>query len=171
MLVPTLTTRSTPTARARSRTSPASSNASRWAWVSIIREAAARASRRRGRRVDPREERSRRLDPLDLHGEPGRHAGPGEIGRLMQAREDPLGRLRDERRERDGDGPQPVGELVQDPVELLAARVVLRKLPGRRLLDVAIQAAHELPHSVERAGEIEFVEARRDLRPDLLDLG
>src|SRR4249919_3798346 len=167
MLVPTLTTRSTPTARARSRTSPASSNASRWAWVSIIREAAARASRRRGRRIDPREERSRRLDPLDLHGEPRRHVGPGEVCRLTQAREDPFGRLGDEGRERDGDRPQSVGELVQDSVELLSARVVLGKLPGRRLLDMAIQAAHELPHAVERAREIELVEARRDLCPDL----
>ena len=73
------------------------------------------------------------------------------------------GRVRDVGGERDRDRAEAVDEVVEHPVELVGARLVLRQLPRRGRLDVPVECAHDLPDPLERARQVEGVEPRRDV--------
>ena len=124
-------------------------------------------TRSRGRRSG--EERLRRRDPGRRDRAAAGHVLPREVERLSEGAEDPLRRLGDVGGECDRDAPQPVRELEEHPVELVRARVVLRQLPGLRLLDVPVQAAHELPDRLETSRDVEDVECGGHVLLDPLD--
>src|SRR6266540_1447770 len=67
--------------------------------------------------------------------------------------------LREVRGDGDGNCAEPVGQLVENPIELLCPRLVLGQLPRLRLLDVAVEAAHEIPDRIKRARQIPIVKS------------
>src|SRR5581483_12147833 len=81
-----------------------------------------------------------------------------EPWRLPQRFEDARRRLRQVRRDGDGDRTKPVGEVVEDGVELGGLGAVLRELPGGADLDLLVEAPHRLPDLVERPRDVEAVE-------------
>ena len=72
-------------------------------------------------------------------------------------------------RERDGDDSQPVAQVVEHPVELDRARLVLRELPRGRCLDVSIERPDDLPDPLERTRQVEGVESGGDVVTERLE--
>ena len=115
--------RVTPAARARSTASSGSSSASRWACVSITQRAP--ALRPAGRAAA-----TAAIPSAALGGVRG-DAVEREVAGLAERGEDARRGLGQVRRDRDGNRDDPVGEVVEDRVELARLRLVLRELPGR----------------------------------------
>src|SRR5919201_5967406 len=87
--------------------------------------------------------------------------------RLQDAR----GRLRQEGVKGDGDGAEPIDEVVEDTVERVRLRLVLRELPRCGCLDVAVQPAYDLPDPLCRRRDVEGVEERRNVCPEWVEQG
>ena len=66
--------------------------------------------------------------------------------------------------------PESLRERAQHAVEIVRVRGVLRQLPRRLLLDVAVEPAHALPDLVERAGQLDAVEQLRDALAQALEV-
>ncbi len=98
--------------------------------------------------LDAREERRRRLDPRRRQPT-GAHTVPGNVCALAERAQDRSCRGRQVRMERDCDGPHAVGEVVEHSVELSCLGVVLRKLPGLRPLDEAVELPHHVPDRLQ----------------------
>ena len=161
--VPIVMIRVTPASRARATAAAGSSSASRCACVSITQR---RWARRHAGRAALRA-RSRPPGPCGLlRRSPtrGRRIGraPRRISGAVRGRyaESATAATR-----------RPVGEVVQHAIELGRARLVLRQLPGLRLLHVFVERANELPDHLDRAGDVEDVEPSRHVALDRLDRG
>src|SRR3954454_6038965 len=104
-----------------------------------------------------REELAELADRADR---PRAEAGVGEAElRRAEGGEELLGGAGDPGREQHGDDAQPLGQGAQDAIEVGRTLGVLGQLPGRLLLDVAIEPTHALPDVVERGRELDAVDA------------
>src|SRR3954451_18667086 len=154
IVVPTVSTVPTPAERARSSSAAGGSvHASRCACVSTTTLSSC------GGVVAAREQRRRGFDAVARRSRLFPDAVERRLGSLAQWLENSRRRLRDVRLEQDRDRRQSVDEVVEDGVVLVAPRLVLRDLPRCLLLDVLVEAAHRLPDLVERARDVEAVEA------------
>ena len=103
-----------------------------------------------------------------MHGR-RREAVPGGAGeqhvavavRLAEAAQDLQRRARHDRVQGQRDEAQAGRQAVQHRVEAARLRLVLGQLPGRLLLDQTVEAAHELPHRLERRRDLHGVQVRR----------
>src|SRR5215211_3155064 len=151
--IPTVANRPTPAARARPTSSATGgSHASRWQWVSIT----ASGGRRPG--LDAREELPELADlGAALHG-PEPCTVELEI-LASKSLEQPLDRGRHEWMQQHRHHTQPLGQRVEDLVEVARLGVVLGELPGLLVLHVTVEQLDPAPDLVECCGELDIVDA------------
>ena len=118
-------------------------------------------------RLDLREERR---DPLDALA-----AGAGaELGQLAalfaERREQRLAAARQVGDEQQRRHPQALDQVVEDFVEALGVGLVLGQHPRLRLLDVAVEAADQLPGHLQRLGQLGPVEQLAEARHDAFEV-
>ena len=102
--------------------------------------------------------------PSAASATPARDPVERQVVRLTKRLQDPRRGLGKVRRERDGDGDDPVGEVVEDGVELGRPCFVLGQVPRRRRLDVLVEGTNRLPDRLERARDVVAVEVLDDRR-------
>ena len=124
--------------------------------VSIIRVDRS-ADSSRGRAEGP--PRSPSVAPCDAVGD----ARPVDRGRLPQRRKDRGRGVGDVAGEGDGDGTEAVDQIVEDAIELVCPGLVLRQLPRRARLDLAVEGPHDLPDALQRPGDVEVVQPFGDI--------
>src|SRR5688572_10513075 len=141
---PTVRIRRTPTARAAAtRSASSGSQNARWAWVSTT---SGLQLREQGRQLLGR-------------CAPAPAAELGDLPALLPERaQQPLGGLGHIGKEEEGDYPEALGEVVEDQVQLPGLALVLGQVPRPALLDVAVEAADQLPDLVQRLADLCLVQ-------------
>ena len=98
--------------------------------------------------------------------------GGAQLEPLVAERGEQLrGRLGHVGREQHGQHAQALGERAQRRLELGGRAGVLRQLPRRLLLDVAVEPPHARPDAVERLRDLGAVEQARDLVGEPVEVG